>query len=116
MPLAPPRFLSALPAGDAPRRARDSPSRREKARPFTKPPRRSASPSERFRFAVSVIGIIVFVGLTAWDAQRIKEEYADNAGGEELQIAVFCTFSHFLTFNIVTSAHFTLLNGGRDFG
>ena len=31
------------------------------------------------------IGIMVFVGLTAWDAQRIKEECAENAGGEELQ-------------------------------
>ena len=51
-----------------------------------------------------MIGIIVFVGLTAWDTQRIKEEYAENAGGEALQkMAVFGAFSLFLNFiNIFT--------------
>jgi FtsH-binding integral membrane protein len=28
------------------------------------------------QFAISVIGVIVFTGLTAWDTQRIKEMYA----------------------------------------
>lgn len=31
--------------------------------------------SSALQFAVSVIGVIVFVGLTAWDTQRIKEMY-----------------------------------------
>ncbi len=34
--------------------------------------------SSALQFAVSVIGIFVFVGLTAWDTQRIKEEYAET--------------------------------------
>ncbi|HEX6842517.1 MAG TPA: Bax inhibitor-1/YccA family protein, partial [Stellaceae bacterium] len=31
--------------------------------------------SSALQFAVSVIGVIVFVGLTAYDTQRIKETY-----------------------------------------
>ncbi|HZT51196.1 MAG TPA: Bax inhibitor-1/YccA family protein [Stellaceae bacterium] len=31
--------------------------------------------SAGLQFAISVIGVIVFVGLTAWDTQRIKEMY-----------------------------------------
>ena len=40
--------------------------------------------SSALQFAISVIGVVVFVGLTAWDTQRIKEMYVDEAyaGGE----------------------------------
>jgi uncharacterized protein len=40
--------------------------------------------SSALQFAISVIGVIVFVGLTAWDTQRIKEMYVEEAyaGGE----------------------------------
>ena len=31
--------------------------------------------SSALQFAISVIGVIVFIGLTAWDTQRIKESY-----------------------------------------
>jgi hypothetical protein len=31
--------------------------------------------SSALQFAISIIGLIVFIGLTAWDTQRIKEEY-----------------------------------------
>ena len=31
--------------------------------------------SSALQFAISVIGVIVFIGLTAWDTQRIKEMY-----------------------------------------
>jgi FtsH-binding integral membrane protein len=33
-------------------------------------------------FAVSVIGILVFAGLTAWDTQNLKENYAESFGEE----------------------------------
>ena len=36
--------------------------------------------SPGLEFAISVIGIIVFVGLTAWDTQRIKEMYWEGDG------------------------------------
>jgi FtsH-binding integral membrane protein len=36
--------------------------------------------SSALYFAISVIGVIVFVGLTAWDTQRIKESYSAGDG------------------------------------
>jgi FtsH-binding integral membrane protein len=36
--------------------------------------------SSALYFAISVIGVIVFVGLTAWDTQRIKESYSEGDG------------------------------------
>ena len=36
-------------------------------------------------FAISIVGVLVFVGLTAWDTQRIKESYDVGFGREVLQ-------------------------------
>jgi uncharacterized protein len=36
------------------------------------------------QFAISVIGVIVFTGLTAWDTQRIKEVYLESDPGDVL--------------------------------
>lgn len=36
--------------------------------------------SSGLQFAISIIGVIVFVGLTAWDTQRIKELYVAADG------------------------------------
>jgi hypothetical protein len=33
--------------------------------------------STGLQFAISVVGVLVFTGLTAWDTQRIKELYSD---------------------------------------
>ncbi|MEZ5906091.1 MAG: Bax inhibitor-1/YccA family protein [Geminicoccaceae bacterium] len=38
--------------------------------------------SSALQFAVSVIGVLVFTGLTAYDSQRIKEEYYSYNGAE----------------------------------
>jgi uncharacterized protein len=41
--------------------------------------------SSALQFAVSVIGVLVFTGLTAWDTQRLKNEYLggyQHAGGD----------------------------------
>ncbi len=35
-------------------------------------------------FAISAIGVLVFVGLTAWDTQKIKESYSEGFGYEVL--------------------------------
>ncbi|MGA7209123.1 MAG: Bax inhibitor-1 family protein, partial [Pseudolabrys sp.] len=32
-------------------------------------------------FAISVIGVLIFAGLTAYDTQRIKEMYSTNDDG-----------------------------------
>jgi FtsH-binding integral membrane protein len=60
--------------------------------------------SSALQFAISVIGILVFVGLTAWDTQQIKEEYSENVGHEAAQkMAVFGAFTLYLNFiNIFT--------------
>ena len=55
--------------------------------------------SSMLQFAVSVIGILVFLGLTAWDTQSIKEQYAENAGAEANQkLAVMGALSLYLSF------------------
>ncbi len=38
--------------------------------------------SSALQFAISVIGVIVFIGLTAWDTQRIKEMYVAYDDGQ----------------------------------
>jgi FtsH-binding integral membrane protein len=40
--------------------------------------------SSALQFAISIIGVLVFVGLTAWDTQRIKEIYIE---GEDAAVA-----------------------------
>jgi FtsH-binding integral membrane protein len=40
--------------------------------------------SSALQFAISVIGVIVFTGLTAWDTQRIKEIYLASDPGDVL--------------------------------
>lgn len=55
--------------------------------------------SSLLQFAVSVIGVLVFVGLTAWDTQNIKEQYSENFAAESQQkLAIFGAFSLYLNF------------------
>jgi FtsH-binding integral membrane protein len=37
--------------------------------------------SNAFSFVISVVGVLVFAGLTAWDTQKIKEMYDVNDDG-----------------------------------
>ncbi|SMH36566.1 Bax inhibitor-1/YccA family protein [Azospirillum agricola] len=55
--------------------------------------------SSALQFAISVIGVVVFTGLTAYDTQRIKEEYAENYGQEtNTKLAVMGALSLYLNF------------------
>jgi FtsH-binding integral membrane protein len=55
--------------------------------------------SSALQFAISVIGIVVFVGLTAWDTQNIKEQFSENHDQESNQkLAVFGALSLYLNF------------------
>lgn len=55
--------------------------------------------STALHFVASVIGVIVFTGLTAWDVQRIKQTYAEEIGHESNEkIAVFNALSLYLNF------------------
>jgi FtsH-binding integral membrane protein len=38
--------------------------------------------SSALQFAISVVGVVVFTGLTAWDTQRIKEIYLEGDPGD----------------------------------
>ncbi len=55
--------------------------------------------SSGLQFAISIIGVIVFTGLTAWDTQRIKETYNVGYGSEGLaKLAVMGALSLYLDF------------------
>jgi FtsH-binding integral membrane protein len=55
--------------------------------------------SSALQFAISVIGILVFTGLTAWDTQNIKEQYSEHHDQESQQkLAVFGALSLYLNF------------------
>lgn len=55
--------------------------------------------SSALQFAISIIGIIVFVGLTAFDTQSIKQQYAEHHDAETSQkLAVMGALSLYLNF------------------
>ncbi len=55
--------------------------------------------STALQFAISVIGVLVFTGLTAYDSQRIKEEYNELADHESMgKLAVMGALSLYLNF------------------
>ncbi len=55
--------------------------------------------SSALQFAISVIGVIVFTGLTAYDTQNIKQQYAEGHGSElQSKLAVFGALSLYLSF------------------
>ena len=55
--------------------------------------------SSALQFAISVIGVLVFTGLTAYDSQRIKEEYIELAGHETTaKMAIMGALSLYLNF------------------
>lgn len=71
--------------------------------------------SGALQFAISCIGVLVFAGLTAYDTQRIKDEYMMIAGDsvETAKAAVWGALSLFLDF--VNLFQFLLsLIGNRD--
>lgn len=50
-------------------------------------------------FAVSILGVFLFMGLTAWDTQRLKEMYYNAGGGEYGQkMALVGAFTLYLDF------------------
>ena len=55
--------------------------------------------SSALQFAISVIGVLVFTGLTAYDTQNIKEQYAEAAGSEaNSKLAAWGALSLYLNF------------------
>ncbi len=55
--------------------------------------------STALQFAISIIGVLVFTGLTAYDTQSIKEQYSEGYGQEaNSKMAVFGALSLYLNF------------------
>jgi FtsH-binding integral membrane protein len=58
--------------------------------------------SAALQYAISIIGVVVFVGLTAWDTQRIKADYVQYAYAEGTELAarrgVYDALSLYLNF------------------
>src|ERR1700731_4312182 len=58
--------------------------------------------SSRLQFVVSVVGVLVFAGLTAWDAQRLKNDYiygyASQGGDIAERAAITGALSLYLNF------------------
>ena len=73
--------------------------------------------SSALQFAISVIGVIVFVGLTAWDTQRIKETYfeIDHSDGQLAgKTAIMGALSLYLDFINLFMMLLQLLGARRD--
>src|ERR1700688_881 len=56
--------------------------------------------SSALQFAISIIGVVVFVGLTAWDTQRIKEMYlesdTDEIAGKKAGLGALALYLDFI--------------------
>lgn len=58
--------------------------------------------SSALQFAISVIGVLVFCGLTAWDTQRIKDTYVEYAGTEiEDKLTVMNSLNLYMNFIMI---------------
>ncbi len=71
--------------------------------------------SSALQFAISVIGVVVFTGLTAWDTQRLKEMYADSYDRDTLgRMAIMGALSLYLDFINLFMMLLRLLGQSRD--
>jgi hypothetical protein len=69
--------------------------------------------SSMLQWMVSIAGVVIFTGLTAWDTQRIKQTYAESYGSEANdKLAVFGALTLYL--NFINAFQFMLeLTGSR---
>ncbi len=74
--------------------------------------------STGLQFAISIIGVLVFVGLTAYDTQRIKNDYVQHAYAEGTDGAavrsVYDALSLYLNFINLFMLLLQLFGGGRS--
>lgn len=54
--------------------------------------------SEMVQFVVSVIGVLVFTGLTAWETQNLKETYVYGGGAANDRLAILGALGLYLNF------------------
>ncbi len=71
--------------------------------------------SSAMHFVISVIGVIVFTGLTAWDTQKIKETYHASHGQDSLtKMAIMGSLRLYLDFINLFMMLLRLFGGSRN--
>ena len=70
--------------------------------------------SSALQFAISIIGVIVFAGLTAYDTQMLKEIYVANENGEiSTKKAIMGALKLYLDF-LLMFQYLLMLFGNRE--
>jgi FtsH-binding integral membrane protein len=71
--------------------------------------------SSALNFAISVIGVLVFVGLTAYDTQRIKSDYAEHYDHDTIgKLAIMGALNLYMDFINLFLMLLRLFGGNRD--
>jgi FtsH-binding integral membrane protein len=70
--------------------------------------------NDALQFLITIIGVIVFTGLTAWDAQRLKQMAVTVPGERTASYAVVGALSLYLNFINLFLMLLRLLGGRRD--
>lgn len=71
--------------------------------------------SSAVQFIVSVLGVVIFTGLTAYDTQRIKDSYYSSAAGEDLgKLAIMGALMLYLDFINLFMSLLRLFGDRRD--
>lgn len=72
--------------------------------------------SPMVQFAVSILGVLIFTGLTAWETQRLKEIYSSNIGMAETnaKMAVLGALSLYINFINLFQSLLSLMGTQRN--
>ena len=71
--------------------------------------------SSMLQFVISVVGVLVFTGLTAYDTQKIKESYADSWSADSKdKIAIMGALTLYLDLINIFMMLLQLLGNRRD--
>ena len=71
--------------------------------------------SSVLHFVISVVGVLVFTGLTAYDTQRIKQSYVESDGKDVMtKKAIMGAISLYLNFLNMFMLLLMLFGGGRE--
>lgn len=72
--------------------------------------------SKMIHFAVSILGVLIFTGLTAWETQRLKEVYSSNLNMAEAnaKMAVMGALSLYLNFINLFQSLLSLMGSQRN--
>jgi len=70
--------------------------------------------NDALQFVISVVGVLIFTGLTAWDAQRLKQMAVALPDGRVGSYAVVGALSLYLDFINLFFMLLRLMGGRRD--